>query len=196
MANLDGVDEWFRNALERMIADAPGGVSITSGFRSVEHQQRLWDQAVARYGSEQAASHWVARPGGSNHNHGVAVDLHFSSSAVREWFHANASRYGLGFPMDHEPWHIEPYGVRNGTYQGGNGHHALEGAYTSPLPGLPQGGQRTFQTSVDSARSILAGALAERRSVSRPSTTVGVIQDPQMEVTQPSGLLAKVEEMV
>lgn len=194
MANLDGVDEWFRTALERMIADAPGGVSITSGYRSPEHQQRLWDAAVARYGSEQAASHWVARPGRSNHQHGVAVDLHFSTNEVREWFHANVSRYGLAFPMDHEPWHIEPYGVRNGTYQGGNGHHALEGAYTTPLPGLPQPRAKTFQDSVGVARSIMAGALAERRQVQRPTMEVQQDEEPSSFMDRPS--LLKQESLI
>ena len=35
--------------------------AVTSGYRPPWYQKRLWDAAVKKYGSEQAASKWVAR---------------------------------------------------------------------------------------------------------------------------------------
>ncbi len=43
-------------------------VPITSGYRSVEHQQRLWDQRHTN-------PYPVARPGSSRHQSGLAVDV-------------------------------------------------------------------------------------------------------------------------
>jgi hypothetical protein len=54
----------------------------------------------------------VAPPGHSNHNHGLAADLGFGSDAARKWVHDNAAKYGLGFPLSNEDWHIEPISAR------------------------------------------------------------------------------------
>ena len=43
-------------------------VPITSGYRSIEHQQRLWDQRHSN-------PYPVARPGHSRHQSGLAVDV-------------------------------------------------------------------------------------------------------------------------
>ncbi len=89
-----------------------------SGHRSVAQQQRAFDRAVERYGSEQAARRWVARPGGSPHHSGRAVDCwmgsSINSSNVDEqrgteawrWLDRNAERFGF-YPYDAEPWHWE-----------------------------------------------------------------------------------------
>lgn len=108
---ISGLDSMFRNALESMIAAAPenirAGLTIGSGYRSVERQAELWDAALKKYGDPEIADNWVARPGKSNHNRGLAADLKFASPEVKAWVHANAGRYGLHFPMSWEPWHIE-----------------------------------------------------------------------------------------
>lgn len=50
---------------------------------------------------------WIASPGRSNHNSGLAADLKYASPEVKAWAHENAKKYGLDFRMGHEPWHIE-----------------------------------------------------------------------------------------
>lgn len=113
-SHIDGLDETFRNALSALIAGAPpelaGQIGIQSGFRSPERQAELYQQALAKYGSPEAARKWVAPPGKSNHNHGGAADLSYGSDAAKKWVHDNAGNFGLGFRMSHEPWHIEPAG--------------------------------------------------------------------------------------
>jgi hypothetical protein len=89
-----------------------------SGYRSVASQQAIWEQALAKYGSEAEASKWVARPGGSAHHSGRAVDCWLGTgpnsenapgqrkTAAWAWLVANAARFGF-YPYDVEPWHWE-----------------------------------------------------------------------------------------
>lgn len=114
-----GLNTSFSDALSRMIADAKSAghdISITSGYRSLARQQQLWDDALAKYGSADLARKWVAPPGNSQHNYGLAADLGYGSSAARSWAQNNADNYGLNFPLSNENWHIEPVGARSGAY--------------------------------------------------------------------------------
>lgn len=94
----------FADRLAAMLEDAPKGVNVYSGWRSREHQARLFN-------ASDRTGHKVAHPGHSNHEHGIAADLKFANKAAREWVHRNAPRYGLSFRMAHENWHIEPAGA-------------------------------------------------------------------------------------
>jgi D-alanyl-D-alanine carboxypeptidase/Transglycosylase SLT domain len=131
--SLEGLAPGFSSALQRLIAAAPGRITISSGYRSPERQQQLWDQALAKYGDPEIADNWVARPGRSNHNHGVAADLSFENDEVRQWVHANAAKFGLHFPMGHEPWHIEPIDADSaGHTTGGEGGEGMEEMVGAP----------------------------------------------------------------
>jgi D-alanyl-D-alanine dipeptidase len=89
-----------------------------SGYRSVASQQVLWKAALAKYGSEAEARKWVAKPGGSAHHSGRAVDCWLGTAtnsenvgkqrqtAAWKWLVANAERFGF-YPYDAEPWHWE-----------------------------------------------------------------------------------------
>jgi hypothetical protein len=115
-ASLTGLESRFSENLAKMFAAAPADVrastSIYSGYRSVERQAQLWAEALQKYGSPEAARKWVAPPGNSQHNAGFAADLRFGDDAARQWFHANASQFGLSFPLDNEAWHIEDASAR------------------------------------------------------------------------------------
>lgn len=117
----------FSSRLQQLIAASGGRISITSGYRSPERQQQLWQAALAKYGDPEIADNWVARPGKSNHGRGIAADLGFADAGARQWAHANAARYGLHFPMEWEPWHVEPTGVAG---------QSDPGAYTTPPTGF------------------------------------------------------------
>lgn len=103
------------DALARMIAAAPAGITINSEVRDAKRQKQLWDAAVKKYGSEAEARKWVAPPGHSQHQLGHAADLVFATPAARQWAHANAARFGLVFPLSNEPWHVEVVGARKAT---------------------------------------------------------------------------------
>jgi LAS superfamily LD-carboxypeptidase LdcB len=89
-----------------------------SGYRSSAHQNRLWQHALARYGSAEEARKWVAPPGGSAHQSGRAIDMYLGArndssnvpklrrTPAYQWLVANARRFGF-YPYEREPWHWE-----------------------------------------------------------------------------------------
>lgn len=115
---ITGLNPDFRTALRSMLTSMPqdlrSGLQILSAFRSPELQAQLYQNALERYGSEAEARRWVAPPGNSRHNYGLAVDFRWQNPAAQEWVHANAANYGLHFPMSWEDWHIEPIGPDGG----------------------------------------------------------------------------------
>lgn len=106
-----GLHPAMDRAVRRLLAAASGSVWLVSGFRSSADQARLWDSALARYGSEEAADDWVAPPGRSMHEQGLAVDL----GGDVERAAALAQELGLPLyrPLANEPWHFELEGTRS-----------------------------------------------------------------------------------
>jgi len=104
-------------------ARAGVGLVPISGFRSVAYQERLFERAVARYGSRAEAARRVAPSGYSEHHTGEAVDIGnrdrgecdveacFARTRAYAWLRENARRFGfeLSFPkagpVEFEPWH-------------------------------------------------------------------------------------------
>lgn len=103
---------------------------MTTAYRSYGFQQVLWDNYVAKEG-EAAAARYSARPGQSEHQTGLAVDVTspsvdyelteaFGSTPEGSWLAANASRFGfiLRYPAgkedvtgyQYEPWHLRYVG--------------------------------------------------------------------------------------
>lgn len=82
-------------------AEADGvRLRIVSAWRSPQHQQRLWDRAVDRYGDPAVAARWVARPRAdgscsSRHCSGTAIDLAVESDPVAQrWLHTVVGCWG------------------------------------------------------------------------------------------------------
>lgn len=98
----------LRHAVQQA-AEAAGaeGVSltVTSGWRSPEFQQRLLDDAVVAHGSLEAARRYVQTPQGSRHVTGRAVDIGGIFAEV--WLASNGARFGLCRIYANEPWHFE-----------------------------------------------------------------------------------------
>lgn len=105
----DNMNPDFEQKLRGLMAEAGGRVTMVSGYRSPDRQEELYAKALARYGSPEEARKWVAPPGKSNHNKGLAVDL----GGDLQLAHMLAPKYGLTFPMAHEAWHIEPAGLQS-----------------------------------------------------------------------------------
>jgi hypothetical protein len=105
VANLDPA---LLGAMRRAATDAAEeGVSfvVDSGWRSPAYQERLLQQAIAKYGSEAQATRWVATPNTSAHVSGDAVDIGPSSAAA--WLSEHGAAYGLCRIYANEPWHYE-----------------------------------------------------------------------------------------
>jgi D-alanyl-D-alanine carboxypeptidase len=111
------LDSALLGALRQAATDAAGnGVEfyVDSGWRSPAYQQHLLQEAIARYGSEQEATRWVATPGTSAHVAGDAVDI--GPSGASSWLSDHGSADGLCQIYANEPWHYElrPEAIANG----------------------------------------------------------------------------------
>ncbi len=104
-ATTKGLNPRMRRAVDELISASGGRVHLVSGYRSLERQTELWNEAVAKYGNPEIADDWVARPGTSNHERGVAVDLGGDIELAVDL----VTRLGLPLwrPMSWEPWHFE-----------------------------------------------------------------------------------------
>jgi D-alanyl-D-alanine carboxypeptidase len=139
LVNARGSGQYLRaeaaawlNGLFQGAADAgTGGLAVVSGYRSYAQQQQLYAYYVSIYGQAQADL-ISARPGYSEHQTGLAVDVGnangscglstcFGDTAAGIWVAANAYKYGfiVRYPngytgttgYSYEPWHLRYVGV-------------------------------------------------------------------------------------
>jgi len=83
---------------------------VTSGYRTRREQRLLYERYRKGLGPK------AARPGRSNHQRGLAVDVVVGDeeSPTYRWLEANACRHGFRRTVPSEPWHWEyrPRGTR------------------------------------------------------------------------------------
>jgi zinc D-Ala-D-Ala carboxypeptidase len=102
------LDPDLLDALRRAATDAEAdgvGLTVTSGWRSPEYQQRLLQDAVVEYGSQEEAARWVATAETSAHVSGEAVDIGPFDAAA--WLSEHGAAYGLCQIYGNESWHYE-----------------------------------------------------------------------------------------
>ncbi|MEU6924191.1 MULTISPECIES: M15 family metallopeptidase [unclassified Streptomyces] len=110
------LDERLLKAVQEAARDArDDGIEfrVTSGWRSREHQQRLLDEGIEKYGSEEKARQFVNTPQKSTHVSGKAVDI--GPTDADDWLIRNGSDYGLCQVYNNEMWHFELLTGRGGT---------------------------------------------------------------------------------
>lgn len=135
-------------AFDAMRAEAAGSghsLSILSGYRSHAHQTDNYTQRVAQVGQE-VADRGMARPGHSEHQTGLAIDVNslstsFGATPTGQWVAANAHRFGfvVRYPegkealtgFKYEPWHLRYLGVELATDLTASGQ-TLEERYGLP----------------------------------------------------------------
>lgn len=104
VANLD---PRLRDAVRAAtaLAEADGiSMQVTSGWRSAGYQDRLFAQAVATYGPDDARR-WVATAQTSAHVTGDAVDI--GGWDAMDWLARNGAQFGLCQIYGNEAWHFE-----------------------------------------------------------------------------------------
>ena len=136
LSNGEKVDSRIYPELQEMFNDARAqgyGLFFREGYRTQEEQQQLLDEKIEAYENEgkskseakKLAEQWVAIPGTSEHQLGIAVDINAdttksSSDDVYSWLAENAHKYGFikRYPSDktditgviNEPWHYRYVG--------------------------------------------------------------------------------------
>ena len=85
-------------------------LEITSGWRSLEYQQQLFDNSIKKNGSREEAMKWVALPEVSMHPWGTAIDINYTPDGREEasWVERHGYLYGLCRAYENEWWHFEP----------------------------------------------------------------------------------------
>lgn len=143
------------SALETLNADAKAAgikLSLVSGYRSYNSQKTIYDSEVKGFGQAQADRE-SARPGHSEHQTGLAVDLGgatneceikicFAETAEGQWLADNAYKYGfvLRYAKDQEsvtgyqfePWHLRYVGTVLSQEMQRTGMAALEAFFGLP----------------------------------------------------------------
>lgn len=136
LSNGEKVDSRIYPELQEMFNDARAqgyGLFVREGYRTQEEQLQLLDEKIEAYENEgkskseakKLAEQWVAIPGTSEHQLGIAVDINAdttksSSDDVYSWLAENAHKYGFikRYPSDktditgviNEPWHYRYVG--------------------------------------------------------------------------------------
>ena len=127
---------YAKDAFEKMCKDAKEedlNIIAMSSYRSYNYQLNLYNRYLKEDGQE-AADSYSARPGYSEHQTGLAVDIYngkedytnFEKTKEFEWMQKNAHKYGfiLRYPKDktdltgyvYESWHYRYVGVKIATY--------------------------------------------------------------------------------
>jgi D-alanyl-D-alanine carboxypeptidase len=138
------------DAFIKMIAAAKsagaGNITVASGYRSYSRQAAVHADAVRKWGLA-AGERLAARPGYSEHQTGLAVDIYepkqgcriytcFGKTKAGSWAKKNAWRYGFiirypdgSYPStgyQYEPWHLRFVGVELSTEMNKQGVTILE----------------------------------------------------------------------
>ena len=106
---------------------------VVSGYRTQAMQQKLYDDKIAEYEKQgyseyeavEQAKQWVAVPGYSEHQLGLAVDINGATYDVYLWLQENSYKYGFIFRypgnktditgISEEVWHYRYVGVEAAT---------------------------------------------------------------------------------
>jgi zinc D-Ala-D-Ala carboxypeptidase len=102
------LDPLLRKAIQDAAQSVQGAgiaLEITSGWRSKGFQQRLFDDALRTYGSNERAAEFVASPDVSKHVLGEAVDV--GPVAADNFLMRNGAQFGLCQIYANEIWHFE-----------------------------------------------------------------------------------------
>ncbi len=136
LSNGKQVDERIYPELQEMFDAARANglhLFVAEGYRTQKEQQQLLDEKIEEYKNEgypkaeaeELARQWVAVPGTSEHQLGIAVDINAdnagsSDDEVYTWLAENSWQYGFirRYPPDkteitgtiYEPWHYRYVG--------------------------------------------------------------------------------------
>lgn len=120
--------KYLKDMINAMKKAGKTNIWVQSSYRSVERQKELFDNSVNKYlkqgksqeEAEKLTLEYINKPGGSDHNLGLAVDFNyvdntFAKTPEYKWLLENAENYGfvLRYPEDkeditkieYESWH-------------------------------------------------------------------------------------------
>lgn len=131
--NVKKMDTSAASALESLFdAAKKDGITLlaVSGYRDYSYQEMLYDRKASAVGKTEADK-YVAQPGASEHQTGLAMDVgsnecatleqSFDKTQAYKWIESNCYKYGfiIRYPKgkenitgyNYEPWHIRYVGI-------------------------------------------------------------------------------------
>ena len=128
--------KYLKDMINDMKKDGNAKIWCQSTYRSVKRQKELYNASVQKYlkqgktqeEADKLTLEYINRPGGSDHNLGLAVDFNyvdnsFAKTSEYKWLLKNAENYGfvLRYPEDkedktkiaYESWHWRYVGEEN-----------------------------------------------------------------------------------
>ncbi|WP_346915801.1 M15 family metallopeptidase [Clostridium sp.] len=132
--NVNKLEAVAARALENLFQAAKDeGIDLlgVSGYRDYNYQKKLYDNAIMSSGKEYA-NKYTAKPGDSEHQTGLAMDIlsedyqvlddGFNNTDASRWIEKNCSKYGfiIRYPKgkenitgyNYEPWHLRYVGKK------------------------------------------------------------------------------------
>lgn len=126
--------------MQRAAHEAGVYLSISSGFRTMAEQKYLYGCYLS---GRCNGGNLAAKPGYSNHQSGVALDLSTST-----WLANNAGRFGFKRTVPSESWHYEYFGNDPGGVCSEGAKEAADLRFTSPHDeGVYHNDGLTFRTT-------------------------------------------------
>lgn len=105
-------------ALRQAVREQGGDLYIFSGARTKEDQQQLLQEAASKYGDMKEAMKRVKAPGKSSHDPEYGIPMGLGPGALGadirgdlHLAHKLGPHFGLSFPSQSQPWHMEFAGV-------------------------------------------------------------------------------------
>ena len=194
---------WMERRAEKLLKclleriDAKGRIVPVSGWRSREEQQRIWTETIRKEGLD-FAQKYVALPGHSEHETGLAIDLAlnegpidfirpaFPYEGICQEFRRLAAQYGFveRYPAQkehitgiaHEPWHFRYVGPPHAQVMEKKGLCLEE--YVEFLKNFPNG-ERALCVESGERQVCISYKLAQREG----ETQVEVDEDMPYEVS-------------
>ena len=143
--SLNGVSPALVAALTQAVTAYGKPITITSGVRSKEEQQKLYDDWISGKSKFPAA-----KPGNSKHERGNAVDISLADAdALASGGYLKAA--GLGRPVDGDPVHIQQVSAANGAI--------LSGPSSGYKPNLTMHGTEAVVPLNTAAQQAAAGGM-------------------------------------
>jgi TP901 family phage tail tape measure protein len=140
-------DPRLGNALSAMARQKGTHISVAEGFRTRAEQQYYWDLYQSGQGN------LAARPGTSNHEQGLGMAADISPG--REVFGGIADKFGLGFTVPSESWHVELVNAAAAGVVGGAAQKIARQILQGPSP-LREVGQEAIDKVTKAANTYIA----------------------------------------
>lgn len=172
--NMGGLDDDVKHNFKGLAKDyheqTGDKFRVTSAFRDAGYQKQLFDKKMSEIKKQNpqmsdseaynATRRWVAPPGNSMHNYGLALDIDYKSGAqlTKAESLGLLDKWNFTRPLSHEPWHLEADGIDRRSIRQEGKEAIAKGEDFNPV--VAKMGAETESMSTDAMIGTAAGVGA------------------------------------